>query len=112
MNNSSELYASLSSPSIESNSSEFETLSLRVTPRTAAMASVLNTAFLRPVHTLFTDRLSQLLADSLVNSPENDPLIREELAHGVQSGSALSILVNTGVIKQYVQPAVFRGEID
>ena len=97
---SSGLYASLSASSIESSSSDFETLSLRVSHRSAGMALVLNAAFQRPVLTLFTDEISQHLAYALLDSAENASLIREEIANGVQPGSALDLLLDAGVINE------------
>lgn len=96
---SSELYASLTAKSVESNSSDFEVLSLRVSHKCHAMAQVLNVAFQHPALTLFTDRISQDLADKLIGSLGNEPLIIKESENGVQPGSALDLLVGSGAIK-------------
>lgn len=100
---SSELYASLSASALESNGSDFETVSLRITSRTSGMIQALNIAFWQPeqksVLTRFTDGISQQLAKSLLRSVGNEPLILEELSNGVQSGSALDILLRAGAIK-------------
>lgn len=104
---SSELYASLSASSVESNSSDFETLSLRIFHRTAAMVQALNIGFQKPVLTLFTDRISQHLAEGLLGSVDNEPLIVEEASNGVQPGSALDLLVGAGAIKY--DDEVLRG---
>ena len=96
---SSELYASLSASSVESNSSDFETLSLRIPHRTAAMVQALNIGFQQPVLTLFTDRISRHLAESLLGSVDNEPLILEEAGNGVQPDSALDLLLDAGAIK-------------
>ena len=104
---SSELYASLSASSVESNSSDFETLSLRISHRTAAMVQALNVAFQQPVLTLFTDGISQNLAKSLLGSADNELLIVEEAGSGVQPGSALDLLVGIGAIKY--DDKVLRG---
>lgn len=99
----SELYASLSASGVESNSSEFETLSLRISNRTAAMVQALNVAFWQPEHkavlTRFTDGISRQLAESLLDSADNEPLIAEEISQGVQPGSALDLLVEAGAIE-------------
>lgn len=96
---SSDLYASLSASNVESNSSDFETLSLRISHRAAAMAQALNIAFQRPVLTLFTDGISQQLAESLLGSVDNEPLLIEELGKGLQPGSAVDLLAGAGAIK-------------
>jgi len=96
---SSELYASLSASTVESNSKDFETLSLRIPHRTAAMVQALVVASQKPVLTLFTKGISLQLAESLLSSVDNEPLISEEASKGVQAGSALDILVSTGAIK-------------
>lgn len=100
---SSELYASLSASGIESNNSDFETLSLRISHRTAAMVQALNVAFWQPEHkallTRFTDGISQQLAESLLGSVGNEPIIVEEASNGIQSDSALDLLVGAGVIR-------------
>lgn len=99
----SELYASLSASSVESNSSEFETLSLRISHKTAAMVQALNVAFWQPEHkallTRFTDGISQQLAESLLGGVENEPIIVDETRSGVQPGSALDLLVGVGALK-------------
>lgn len=96
---SSELYASLSASNVESNSSDFETLSLRISHRTAAMVQALNIAFQQPVLTLFTDGISRQLAESLLGSVDNEPLIIEEAGNGLQPDSAVDLLAGTGAIK-------------
>ena len=102
-NHSSELYASLSASNVESNSSDFETLSLRISHRTAAMVQALNIAFWQPEHkallTRFTDGISRQLAESLLGSVDNEPLILEEAENGVQPDSAIDLLVDAGAIK-------------
>ncbi|HFL2038806.1 TPA: hypothetical protein ACG4N3_000747 [Stenotrophomonas maltophilia] len=96
---SSELYASLSASSIESNSSDFETLSLRISHKSHAMVQALNVAFQHPALTLFTDGISQHLAESLLGSVENEPLIVDESRNGIQPGSAIDILVHAAALK-------------
>ena len=95
----SELYASLSASNVESNSSDFEVLSLRVSHRSSAMIQAFNIAFQRPALTLFTDGISQYLADGLLDSDENEPVILEEARNGVQPDSALDLLLSAGAIK-------------
>jgi hypothetical protein len=102
---SSELYASLSAASIDSNTSDFEVLSLRVSRATSAMIHALNVAFERPVLTMFTDRISQHLADSLLDSLGNEPLIVDEASKGLQPDSALDLLRVAGAI-EYDDPRV------
>lgn len=96
---SSELYASLSASSIESNNSDFEVLSLRISHKSHAMVQALNAAFQHPALTLFTDGISQHLAERLLGSVENEPLIVDESRKGVQPGSAIDLLVGAGAIK-------------
>lgn len=96
---SSELYASLSASHMESNSSDFDVLSLRISRRSAAMVQAFTTAFQRPVLTLFTDGISQQLAEGLLGSIENESLLVEEAENGVQPDSALDLLVGAGAIK-------------
>ena len=96
---SSELYASLSSSNVESNSGDFEVLSLRISHQSHAMVQALTAAFQKPVLTLFTDGLSQQIARNLLDSVKNEPLIRKEVANGIQSGSALDLLNEEGAIK-------------
>jgi hypothetical protein len=99
---SSELYATLSASSAETNSSDFETLSLRISHRTASMVQALNVAFWQPANqavlTRFTDGISQQLAESLLGSVDNEPLILEEAKNGIQSDSALDLLVGIGAL--------------
>lgn len=97
-NHSSELYASLSSSSVESNSIDFETLSLRIPHRISAIVQALNIGFQKPVLTLFTDRISHHLAERLLDSVKNEPLILEEAVNGIQPDSALDLLFNSGAI--------------
>lgn len=97
-NHSSELYASLSASSVESNSIDFETLSLRIPHRIAAMVQSLNIGFQQPVLTLFTNQISQHLAESLLGSLDNEPLILEEAENEIQPDSALDLLFNSGAI--------------
>lgn len=97
--NSSDLYASLSVSSIESNSGDFEVLSLRISHRSSAVVQAFNTAFQRPALTLFTDGISQHLADRLLDSVKNESIIVEEASNGVQAGSAIDLLVSSEAIK-------------
>jgi len=104
---SSELYASLTASNLESNNSDFEVLSLRISHRSQAMVQAFTAAFQRPALTLFTNGISQHLAGSLLESVENKPLIVEEVGNGVQPDSALDILVGSGAIKY--DDEVLRG---
>lgn len=88
----SELYASLTASNVESNNSDFEVLSLRISHRSQAMAQAFTAAFQRPALTLFTDGISQHLARSLLDSVKNEELIAEEIENGFQPGSALDLL--------------------
>lgn len=96
---SSELYASLSASNVESNNNDFETLSLRISHRTAAMVQALNIAFQQPVLTLFTNGISEQLAESLLGSVDNELLIIEEVENGLQPDSAVDLLAVAGAIK-------------
>jgi len=95
----SELYASLTASNVESNSSDFEVLSLRISHRSQAIVQAFTAAFQRPALTLFTDGISQHLARCLLDSVENEPLIVEEAGNGVQPDSALDLLEGSGAIK-------------
>lgn len=95
----SELYASLTASNVESNSSDFEVLSLRISHRSHAMVQAFTLAFQRPALTLFTDGISQHLAGGLLDSVANEMLILEEAGNGVQPDSALDLLVGSGAIK-------------
>lgn len=103
----SELYASLTTSNIESNSSDFEVLSLRISHKSHAMVQAFTAAFQRPALTLFTDEISQHLARSLLGSVENESLIVEEAGNGVQPDSALDLLMGAGAIKY--DDEVLRG---
>lgn len=103
----SELYASLTATNVESNSSDFEVLSLRISHRSHAVVQAFTTAFQRPVLTLFTDGISQHLAESFLDSVKNEPLIVEEAENGIQPGSALDLLAGAGAIKY--EHDVLRG---
>lgn len=96
---SSELYASLTAATVETNSADFEILSLRISHRSHAMVQALNVAFQRPALTMFTDGISQHLAQSLLSSVKNEPFIIEEAGNGVQPNSALDILEGGGAIE-------------
>ena len=95
----SELYASLSDASITSNSNDFEVLSLRVSHSTSAVIHAITAAFPRPVLTMFTDPISEHLASHLIQSAQNESLIREELKNGIQPDSALDLLRADGAIQ-------------
>src|SRR5687768_11481258 len=94
----SELYASLNATSVQANSSDFETLSLRISHKTASMVQAFTAGFRQPVLTLFTDRISEALAESLIGSVDNEALIVEAAGSGIQPGSALDLLVEAGAI--------------
>lgn len=95
----SELYASLAASNVESNSSDFEVLSLRISHESQSMVQALTVAFQRPALTLFTNGISEQLAYSLRQSVENEPLILEEAVNGVQPDSALDLLLGAGAIQ-------------
>ena len=88
----SDLYASLTASNVDSNNTDFEILSLRISHRSHAMVQALTVAFQKPVLTLFTDGISEHLARSLLESVENESLIVEEAENGIQPESALDIL--------------------
>lgn len=71
------------------------------------MVQALNLAFQQPVLTLFTQGISQQLAESLLGSIDNEPLIVEEAGNGVQSDSAIDLLLGAGAIKY--DDEVLRG---
>ena len=88
----SDLYASLTASNVESNSTGFDVLSLRISHRSHAMVQAFTLAFQKPVLTLFTDGISEHLARSLLESVENESLIVEEVENGIQPESALDLL--------------------
>jgi hypothetical protein len=92
------LYASLGEASVEANTSDLETLSLRVPASTQSMVQAFSLGFKRPALTLLTDALSQSLAEHLLSSKDNIPLVRDEVGKGYEAGSALSILRNRDAI--------------
>lgn len=103
------LYASLGEASVEANPSDFETLSLRVPASTQAMVQTLSLGFKRPALTLLTDAISQSLAELLLSSKDNIPLVHNEAEDGYEAGSALSILRDRGAILVGQDAAWERG---
>jgi len=92
------LYASLGEASVEANPSDFETLSLRVPAATLSMVQAFSLGFKRPALSLLTDAISQSIAELLLSSKGNIPLVRDESGHGYEAGSALSILRDRGAL--------------
>jgi len=92
------LYASLSEGSVEASAGDFETISLRVPASTQSLVQAFALGFKRPAHTLLTDSLSTLLADLLLSSKDNIPLVQDEVSKGYEAGAALSILRDRGAI--------------
>lgn len=95
----SELYASLSESSINSNNSDFEVLSLRIPQFSSAAIQAISVAFSIPVLTMLTNEISEHLAELLMQSTQNESLIIEELKSGIQSDSALDLLRSDDAIK-------------
>lgn len=92
------LFASLSEASIEASHADFVTISLSVPVSTQSLVQAFAQGFKRPTLTLLTDSLSTLLADLLLSSKDNIPLILDEVRGGYEPGAALSILRDRGAI--------------
>jgi hypothetical protein len=92
------LFASLSEASIEASHADFVTISLSVPVSTQSLVQAFAQGFKRPTLTLLTDSLSTLLADLLLSSKDNIPLVLDEVGKGYEAGAALSILRDRGAI--------------
>ena len=92
------LFASLGEASVEANHEDFDTISLRVPISTQSLVQTFAVGFKRPALTLLTDSLSTLLAELLLSSKDNIPLVLDEFRKGYEAGAALSILRDRGVI--------------
>ena len=92
------LFASLGEASVEANHEDFETISLRVPPSTQSLVQTFALGFKRPALALLTDSLSTLLAELLLSSKDNVPLVLDEFRKGYEAGAALSILRNRDAI--------------
>lgn len=103
------LYASLSEGSVEASPADFETISLRVPASTQSLVQVFAIGFKRPALTLLTDSLSTLLADLLLSSKDNIPLVLDEIHDGYEAGAALSILRDRGAILVGQDAIIERG---
>ena len=76
----------------ESDSGDFETITLRPNEDVAAMISALNELLRFTVSTLFVDEISEKLCELLLESKDNQTIVQEFIGQPLQSGSALSLL--------------------
>ena len=95
----------------ESDSGEFETITLRPDEDVAAMISALNELLRFTVSTMFVDEISEKLCELLVESKDNQSLVQEFLDEPIQPGSALSLLERKGAIQNVASDlAIIFGE--
>lgn len=84
----------------ESESSQFETITLRPNEDVSAMIGALNELLRQPVSTLFVDEMSERLCELLLESKGNQSLILGLLEEPPQSGSALALLMRREAIRE------------
>lgn len=82
----------------ESDSADFETITLRPNEDVAAMISALSELLRVTVSTLFLDDISEKLCELLIESKDNQSLIEEFISQPLQPGSAMSLLERKGAI--------------
>ena len=90
---------SLNDSLFESDSGDFETISLRPSEDVAAMINALNELLRFTVSTLFVDEISEKLCELLIESKDNHTIVQEFLGRSLQPGSALSLLERNGAIQ-------------
>ena len=91
----------------ESESGDFETITLRPNEDVAAMISALNELLRVTVTTLFVDEISEKLCELLIESKDNQSLVQEFLGQPLQPGSALSLLERKGAFHDQVSDLIF-----
>ena len=91
----------------ESDSADFETITLRPSEDVAAMIGALNELLRFTVSTLFVDEISEKLCELLFESKNNQSLIQEFLGQPLQYGSALSLLERKGAFHDQVSDLIF-----
>ena len=95
----------------ESDSGDFETITLRPDEDVAAKISALNELLRFTVSTMFIDEISEKLCDLLIENKDNQSLVQEFLGQQLQSGSALSLLERKGAIQNVASDlAIIFGE--
>ena len=72
----------------ESESGDFETITLRPDEDVAAMFSALNELLRFTVSTMFVDEISEKLFELLIESKDNQSLLEEFIGQPLESGSA------------------------
>ena len=87
-----------------SESDTFETITLRPNEDVSAMIGALNELLRQPVATLFVDELSERLCEMLLESQDNQSLLLDSLDEPPQTGSALSLLMRRGAIREVYDP--------
>jgi len=95
----SKIKLSLNDSLSESDSGDFETITLRPNEDVAAMISALNELIRLTVSTLFVDEISEKLCELLIESKDNQSLVQEFLGQPLQPGSAVSLLERKGAIQ-------------
>lgn len=83
----------------ESDSGDFETITLRPDEDVAAMISALNELLRFTVSTMFVDEISEKLCELLIEGKDNQSIVQEFLGLPLQPGSALSLLERKGAIQ-------------
>ena len=94
----SKIKISLNDSLSESDSGDFETITLRPNEDVAAMISALNELLRLTISTLFVDEISERLCELLIESKDNKSIVQELLGQPLQPGSALSLLERMGAI--------------
>ena len=95
----SKIKLSLSDSLSESESGDFETITLRPNEDVAAMISALNELLRLTVSTLFVDEISEKLCELIIESKDNQSIVQELIRQTLQPGSALSLLERKGAIQ-------------
>lgn len=87
---------------VEGNTTIYESVSLRVPTKTAAMIDIMSILMKTPVASLLTDDITEMLVRSLLSDSRNIELINELYSkdNTILSGGCLQELVKKGILKE------------
>lgn len=89
----------------ESNTTTYETVSLRVPSKVAAMIDIMSIIMKNPVASLLTDDITEALVTELLSDSKNIHLINDLYLNNpsIISGGCLQLLEQSGVIEKEYQ---------
>lgn len=97
----------------ESNTTIYETVSLRVPSKIAAMVDIMSIIMKNPVASLLTDDITEFLASELISDSRNIELIHDLYAEdrSIISGGCLKILEQSGILAESIEILWDKTEI-